>query len=106
MERNVTVICTAADRENANALGNANGLGPDTFTVPLALTPGVIDRALATHYAGSGYMHTDALDIFALSLSPAIQELELLDGQTFDTHLGMVQTNGVTTPLHRINEPI
>ena len=106
MERNATVICSAAQRTAANDLGNSLGLGPNTFSVPLALTNGVTDPALATHYAGSGFMDSDALDAFVLSLSPSIQVLDLTDGQTFDTHLGMVQTNGVTSPLYRVNEPI
>lgn len=101
-----TLICIAAQRTAANALAASLGNGPSTFSIPLSTTPGVTNPALATHWGGSGQIGDEAADGLRLSLDPTVMVLDQIAGQGFADHLAAVQTNGVTTPLHRIHEEL
>ncbi|HEY8359260.1 MAG TPA: hypothetical protein VIL30_17565, partial [Ramlibacter sp.] len=82
------------------------GNGPNTCSIPLAITPGVTNNALATHYGGSGQSANAVADGLRLSLSPVCMVLEQTGGQSFYDHIAAVQTNGASTPLHLIHEEL
>lgn len=87
--KNVTIICTAADKSAAQSKATALGDGPGTFSVPLALTQGVTDRAFATHWGQSGSVDDAYAQAFDVSLQPLVKVFPLTGGDNFDAHLAM-----------------
>lgn len=71
MERNVTIICTAADTLKAQAFAN-NYPGGTNFSVPLFTMPGQTNRNLATHWACSGFCDADMVAAFEVSVDPIV----------------------------------
>jgi len=105
--RDVTCICENATRTAAQAIcgsfGDGGEGGAGTFSVPLSTSPGVTDRALATHWGMSGVILTEEVSAMEMSLDPKIwvfdHNPEGGPPQSFDEHLTM------TTPrLYRIIE--
>lgn len=99
--KDVTVICTAADRENANAKAAEFGDGPNSFSVPLSTQPGIKDPALSTHWGGSGQVSAEMADAMDVSLDPMVKVFDNTDGTSFADHLTMC-----TPPLYRIYEEL
>lgn len=85
-DRNITAFCTAADKLAANTLAEANGGGPNTFSVALSTLEGITDPALATHWAGSGYMNTTLVEELETSVEPLLQ-VRSNENKDFTTHL-------------------
>lgn len=100
-DRDVTIICAAADKDKANAMTTAAGWGI-CFSIPLATTPGITNPALATHWAGSGYIPEELVAALDVSLDPMVKVYDNQDGTGFPEHLLMVTPQ----PLHRIYEEI
>lgn len=100
-DRDVTIICAAADRVAANAKAEALGAGPNNLSVPLATQPGLSDPAQATHWGGSGYMPEDIASALDQSLNPMVKVFPNDDGSAFAEHLLMCDP-----PLYRIYEAI
>lgn len=97
----VTAICTTQDKAAAVALAQANGDGPNPFSVPLSTVPGVTDPAQATHWGMSGYLATGEGDALNVSLAPMVKVFPLDDGSDFNTHISLC-----VPPLYRINEAV
>lgn len=99
--KNVTIICTAADKSSAQNKAVQLGDGPGTFSVPLSTTQGVTNRTLATHWGQSGSVDDAYAEAFDVSLQPLLKVFPLIGGQTFDDHLAMCVPR-----LYRIVEDI
>lgn len=87
-DKAVTLICTAADLEAANALAAQFPGGAGTFSFPLTTTNGSFT---ATHYAGSGFVPADMADAMDVSLAPMVKVFPLSGGVTFWDHLAMCE---------------
>lgn len=96
--RNVTILCEAANKGAAEALAATYPGGAGTFSVPLSTSPGVTDRLLATHWAGSGDVDSGMATAFEVSVSPMFQVAEN-DNTNFDA---IIATR--TPRLYRIIE--
>lgn len=67
---NVTLICENAHKAEAEALAEQYPGGAGTFSISLATAPDITDLALATHWAGSGYMPEEMVAAFQVSVAP------------------------------------
>lgn len=102
---NVTILCTNTDKVACNAYADTLGCGPATCSVPLSTSPGVTNPALATHWGGSGWNPTEAVDAMQRSLDPKFFVLPN-EGSSFDANIANVTMDGQVVALYRINEPI
>lgn len=66
-DKNVTLICAAADLAAAEALASQFPMGSGTFSVPLTVVQG---GSVATHYAGSGYVDEAMASAMDVNLEP------------------------------------
>lgn len=98
--RDVTCICTAADKAAAQAIAVANGDGPGTFSVALSTSPSETNPANATHWGMSGQISGGEAAAFEQSVSPMINVTEN-DGTSF------FQIIGSRVPqLYMVQEPL
>lgn len=101
MDKDRTLICEAADRTAANAMGASFNAGPNTFSVALSTTQGVTNPALATHWAGSGYVPADMADAMEVSLDPKVWVRPNDQGSDFAANIAAMDP-----PLYRIYEEL
>lgn len=97
MDRNVTLICTAADKALAEALAANFPGGSGTFSVKLTTVPG---GTIPTHWAGSGMVPEEMATAFDQSVSPMYKVFPL-EGTTFDQQL-----NDCEPRLYRVVEEL
>jgi hypothetical protein len=93
MDRNVTLICAAADKPAADALAATFPGGEGTFSVRLTTVQG---GTVPTHYAGSGYVDAGMAEAFELSVSPMYKVFPN-DNTDFNAILAQCEP-----PLHRV----
>lgn len=97
MDRNVTLICLAADRTAAEAIAATYPGGSGTFGVALTSVP---NGTVATHYAGSGYVDGDMADAFEISVDPMVKVFDNT-GTDFFTIIA-----GLEPSLYRVVEEL